>query len=191
MAHQYSPPEDSIGCTLAGCLGGGLVGLVGGGLFLVILALVLAILRPDPVLDPTPAGRPDLRATITENFLNRFIEQPAEGTVRVNVIPNNQVEIIADTVIQGFGVSVPAQIVGRFEIELANDSLAIRLLDTQVEGIDLPPELIDAFSGDIPLINQNIQTMTAQISQGLGIPVIFTGLSTGETQIQIEVRGAQ
>jgi hypothetical protein len=168
-----------------------LFGLVGGGLFLVILALTLAVLRPDPVLEPTPPGRPDLRATIGENFLNRFIEQPAEGSVRVNVISNNQVEIIADTIIQGFGLNVPAQIVGRFEIELANQSLVIRLLDTQVQGIELPPELVDVFSSEIPLINQNLQMMTEQISQRLGIPITFTGLRTDENQIQIEVREAR
>jgi hypothetical protein len=188
VAYQYSPREDPIGCTLAGCLGGGLLGLFGGGLLLVILAICLAVLRPDPVLEATPPDQPDLQVTINENFLNRFIEQPAQGMVRVNILPNNQVDLIADTVIQGFGVNVPVHITGRFEIQLADQALAVRLVDTQVEGLDLPPELIDIFSRDVPLINQNLQTMVDEFSQRLGMSVTFTGLNTDESQIQIEIR---
>ena len=188
MAYQNSSREDPVGCTLAGCLGGGLLGLFGGGLFLILLAVILAIFRPDPTLEATPPDRPDLRANISEALLNRFAEQPAEGSVRVNVLPENQVELIVDTVIQGFGVNVPAQIIGLFEIQLANQTLAVRLLDTQVQGLQLPPELLDIFSSEVPLINQNLQTMVNEMSQRLGIAIIFTSLRTDENGIQIEAR---
>jgi hypothetical protein len=191
VAYQYSSREDPVGCTLVGCLGGGLLGLFGGGLFLILLAVILALFRPDPTLEVTPPDRPDLRANISEDFLNRFVEQPAEGSVRVNVLPDNQVELIVDTVIQGFGVSVPAQIIGRFEIQLAEQTLAVRLIDTQVQGVQLPPELTDVFSSDVPLMNQNLQTMVNEMSQRLGISISFTGLRTDENGIQIEAREAR
>ena len=191
MTYQYSSREDPVGCTLAGCLGGGLLGLFGGGLFLILLAILLAIFRPDPTLEATPPDRPDIRANISEGFLNRFAEQPAEGSLRVNVLPDNQVELMVDTVIQGFGVNVPAQLIGRFEIQLANQTLAVRLIDTQVHGLQLPPELSDIFSSDVSLINQNLQTLVNEMSQRLGISIIFTGLRTDENGIQIEAREAR
>jgi hypothetical protein len=119
------------------------------------------------------------------------VDQPAEGSVRVNVLPDNQVELFVDTVIQGFGVNVPAQLIGRFEIQLANQTLAVRLIDTQVQGLQLPPELTDIFSRDVPLINQNLQTMVNEMSQRLGISIIFTGLRTDENGLQIEAREAR
>jgi hypothetical protein len=191
VAYQNSSREDPVGCTLAGCLGGGLLGLFGGGLFLILLAVILAVFGSDPTLEATPPDQPDLRANISESFLNRFVEQPAEGSIRVNVLPDNQVELIVDTLIQGLGVNVPAQIIGRFEIQLAEQTLAVRLVDTQVQGLQLPPELIDIFSNDIPLINQNLQTMVNEMSQRLGISIRFTGLRTDENGIHIEAREAR
>ena len=109
----------------------------------------------------------------------------------MNVVPRNQVELVVDTVLQGFGLNVPAQITGRFEIQLASQTLAVRLVDTQVQGLQLPPELTDVFSRDVPLINQNLQTMINEMSQRMGISIIFTGLSTDENGIQIEAREVQ
>jgi hypothetical protein len=166
-------------------LAGLLLGFVGSALILILLAFNSALDAEVPTIPPPLSGNPDLRIILTEEFLNRFARQTAGDTVNIDVLPGNRVQIVADTAVQAFGVQVPVQITGLFEIQLAGQSLQIVLLDTQVAGIDL--NLDDFFSGDLAIFNQNIQTMFDELAANVGIPVAATGLSTTENQILIEV----
>lgn len=188
MSHQYSFNEDPIGCGLVGCLGGVILGLFGGGILLVIAALTAAIVTPMPPLTPSSQAHPDLRVTVDEGFLNRFTDQPAEGTIRIDVLPDNQVQLIANTTIQAFGVTTPVQITGLFEIQLTQQKLQVQLIDTQVLGIPLPPELANFFSEDLIIINQDLSAMIDDASGVLGTAIIVSDVSTTESQIQLEIR---
>lgn len=190
MNHRYSFSQDPVGCGLSGCLGGLILGLFGGGVLLVLAALVAATTAPLPAPTPNPQPGPDLRVTITESFLNRFAEQPAEGSVSIDILPNNQVQLIADTSLEAFGLTTPVQITGLFELQLTPQTLQVQLLETQVSGLSLPPELADFFSEDILLVNQDLSSMVNDISNVLGTPVILSNLSTTDTQIQLEIKEA-
>ncbi len=188
--HSYSFDQDPVGCGLAGCLGGLLAGFAGGIVLLLIAALTAASVSAVP--EPAPdAATPDLRLTVDEAFLNRYAEQPAEGSVSIDILPGNQVQLIAHTTVQAFGLEAPVQINGLFAFQLTPQRLTIQLVDTQILGIDLPPEVTDFFSEDILLINQDLSILVDEISKALGTPVILTNLTTTNSQIQIELREAQ
>lgn len=174
--------QSSVGCALAGCLGGLLLGFFGSALILIVLAFFSAL---DTPIAPPLSTNPDLDITLTEEFLNRFAQQSAADNISIDVLPGNRVQVLANTVVQVFGMQVPVQITGLFEIQLIGQSLQVVLLETQVAGIDL--DLSDFFKGDIAIVNQDIQTILDEVSTNVGTPVTATGLSTTETQIHIEV----
>jgi hypothetical protein len=162
-----------------------LLGFLGSALILLSLAFYSALNVKVPDIPPPLSSNPDLRITITENFLNRFAQQTAGDTVSVDVLTGNRVQILANTTVQAFGVQVPVQITGLFEIRLVGQSLQVVLLDTRVAGIDV--ELADFFSADLAILNQNVQAALDELAANVGVPVAATGLSTTDSQIIIEV----
>jgi len=187
MSHQYSFNEDPIGCGLVGCLGGLIFGLVGGGILLVVAALTAAIVTPMP--SPTPSQtQPDLQVTVDESFLNRFTNQPAEGMIRIDVLPDNQVQLIVNTTIQIFGAATPVQITGLFEMQLIQQKLQVQLIDTQVLGIPPSVELANFFSEDLSIINQDLNAIIDDISGVLGTSIVVSNVNTTETQIQLDIQ---
>ena len=158
---------------------------------LVAVALVMANAASIPTLNPAVPSQPNLSITIEESFLNRYAEQPTAGAVAIDILPNNQVQLIANTNPQIFGIETPVQITGLFQIQLAPQNLFVELVDTQVLGIPLPPELSNFFSQDLTLINQNLDGLVAEISRVLGVPVTLSNLHTTNSQIQLEIREAQ
>jgi hypothetical protein len=178
------------GCGLLGCLGGVILGLFGGAFLAVAIALFLAISAPVPGMAPTAPGNPDIKITLTEDFLNRYAAaQPTEGTVEIDLKPANQVQINANTVADVLGLPVPVQITGLFQFEVTPQAVQISLLDTQVFGLDI--ELSGLFDEDIAQINQEIDTLMQDVSQTLGAPMTLSGFSTTDTTIDIEMREAQ
>jgi len=186
---QPTSNGDPVGCGLLGCLGGVILGLFGGAGLLVFITLNTATNASVPDVPPTFPNSPDLLITLDENFLNRFAEQPAAGSATVDILPGNQVLVMANTTVEAFGLLVPVQITGRFELQLSGQTLQVNLLDTQVLGIDF--QLSNVFEGDVALINQNLQVMVDEISATLGVPITFTHLQTTDTQIQVGVRELQ
>ena len=185
MYQQPPSHNNSVGCGLLGCLGGLIAGGVGGALLLVIIAFFVAVMAPDPVYTGNSPAGPELRVTLTEDFLNRYAEQPADGSISINVLPGNQVELTANTTIDAFGVPFPVQLIGLFGVVSNGRTLQVELLNTRVIGIDF--DLQDLFSEDLATINQNLQQLAAEISTTLGFPVAVTGSSTTDTEIQIEM----
>lgn len=183
-----STQPNSIGCGLLGCLGGVALGLLGGGILLVLLSLLNAVTNTLPTLASTPSDGVDLRITIEEAFLNRFIEQPAEGTTSIDVLPGNQVRVLADTTVTVFGAAVPVQINGLFAFQPQGQNIEIALLDTQISGFEIPFDLNDMFSEDIASINQELNGAVDEIEATLGTPVEITGLTTSDTTIELEMR---
>jgi hypothetical protein len=169
-------------------LGGLILGLFGGGLLLILVSLFSALAAPAPTVEPTSPDRSDLRISLNENFLNRFIDQPAEGAVNVDILPANQIRVVANTSLDAFGLPVPVEITGLFQLQISAGTLKIFLLDSQVSGVTLPPEFGDFFSEDVALINRDLQMMVDEISNTLGIPITLIGLTTDDTQIQLEIR---
>jgi len=186
---QYAAIDDPIGCGLLGCLGGVVFGLFGGIIVLFFVAFVAALAASVPL--PEPTSGPDLRVTLDENFINRFAEQPTDGTIHIDIMPNNQIAIVGNTTLQGFGIQAPVQVTGIFDLQLTGQTLQVTLLKTEVAGFSVPPELDDLFVNDVPLINQNLDTMATEISNILGVPVIFTNVSTDNVQILLDIREAQ
>lgn len=187
MHHQYSFNEDPIGCGLLGCLGGIILGVFGGTILLVIVAFTAAVVSPLPSLAPSSQTKPDLQVTVDETFLNRFTAQPAEGTIRIDVLPGNQVQLIANTTVPTSGVEVPVQIIGLFEIQFTRQKLQVVLIDSQVLGIPLSPQLADFFSQDLIIINQDLSTIVDEVSGVLSTAIIVSKVSTTESQIQLEL----
>jgi hypothetical protein len=178
-------PGQSAGCGIAGCLGGLLFGIIGSSLLLVLLAFLTAIFSTvQSIPSPSPAT-PDFKVTLTEDFLNRFIEQPADGTVEVNVLPANQVQLIANLPVEVLGAQLPVQLRGLFQIELIPPTVKVTLVDTQVSGANL--NISGVFEGDVTTINENLQNALNDISALTGLSVTISGLQTNDSDIQIEL----
>lgn len=179
---------NNTGCAL-GCLGGLLLGLLGGAALAVIYTLATAVLAPDPQITAAPPTAAHLSITLTEDFLNRFVEQPANGSFKVDVQPDNRVRVNTGTVVQAMGVAVPVQVTGLFGLTATPQALQVKLLNTQVTGINL--DLTGIFDEDITLMNQNMATMVRNISQAMGVAVSPLRLTTTNTTIQVDLREAQ
>lgn len=186
---RYAAIDDPIGCGLLGCLGGLAFGLFGSMAVLVAATFLVALSASVPM--PQFTTGPDLRVTVDENFINRFAEQPTDGTIQLDIMPNNQVAIVGNTTLDVLGTPTPVQVTGIFELHLAGQTLQVNLIDTQVAGFSLPPELNNFFVDDVPLINQNLNSMASDISGVLGVPVIFTNISTNNVEIQLDIREAR
>ena len=173
---------------MLGCLGGATLSLLGGGLIIVVLSLLNAVTNTLPLLEPTPPDGVDLRITIEEDFLNRFMEQPAQGTTTIDILPGNQVQVLADTTVAVLGTPLPIQVVGSFALQPQGQSVEVVLLDTQISGFDLPLDLTNLFNEDIALINEELNGAIDEIETAVGAPVVITGLTTSDTMIQLELR---
>jgi len=191
VPHQYDFNRDPVGCGLLGCLGGLFFGLTGGATILVIAALLSAGAASVPAPNSAISSQPDLSLTIEESFLNRYAEQPTAGAIAIDVLPNNQVQLIANTNLQSFGIETPVQITGLFQIQLTPQTLFVELVDTRISGIPLPPELSNFFSQDITFINQDLDGLVAELSRVLKIPIVLNNLRTTNSQIQVELREVQ
>jgi hypothetical protein len=187
--YEQEPSDDSIGYGLWGCAGGLLAGFFGGGLLLIFLSLASAIATTVPV----PAASqttPDVRVTLAEAALNQLAQNSADNQVQLDILPGNQVSLTADTSVSAFGVSMPVQVTGLFGISITGQSsLEVRLIDVQVSGMELPPELTrDFFSSPLSTFNQNLNRMLGNASTQLGVPLVLTGLGTTDTELWLEAR---
>ncbi|MBN1994806.1 MAG: hypothetical protein JW953_19065 [Anaerolineae bacterium] len=189
MDKQQTSLETSLGCGLLGCAGDAILGFLAGGLLLSLLALVVAVAAPAPA--PMQTASPDLRLTIREDFLNRFIQHNAEDNVRVELLPGRQFNLSVDTSLSVLGASVPVQIVGLFELQLNGQAIEIRLLDTRVSDLTLPAELTHFFDEALAEINTELNIAVDNVSAALEIPLVFTGLGSDETTFWLEAREAQ
>ena len=186
--HQHSFHEDPAGCSLLGCLGGLLIGLVGGLLLLIFAAVVAAATATMPSIEPDTDLAPDLHLTVAEGFLNRYTEQPPTGSVAIDIIPGNEIQLVVKTNVELSGGTAPVQIIGRFELLNTPQGLEIQLMDTQVVDSPLPLDLSDYFGPDLRLINQQVQLLVDEIARGLGNSILVTDLSTTDTQIRLEIK---
>ena len=188
---QFTPPQQtsltgqSIGYGLLGCGGGLLLGLLGGGVLLIVLSLILAV---NATVTPPPFTSPDLALTLNENLLNRVAQSSMDEAARVDLLPGNQFRVIIDTQFSVLGTVVPIQVTGLFDLQLVENSLRVNLIDTQVAGLDLPPELADVFSADLPALNQEINQALQELLTGLGTPITITSLTTTDTELRLEAR---
>jgi len=187
MYEQQPSSDDSIGYGLWGCTGGLLAGFLGGGLLLILLSLALAITATIPVT-PEVDAVPDVRVTLTEAALNQFAQNAAAARVQLDILPGNQVSLVADTTVSAFGVAMPVQVTSLFGVQITSQSsLEVRLIDAQTSGVDLPPELTaDFFSNPLSTINQDLNRMWGNASTLLGVPLILTGLGTTDTELWLE-----
>lgn len=172
-----------LGCGLLGCL----AGLMGGAIIGVIVSVLSALAAPLPVLAPAPPNQANIRIMVTEDFLNRFIEPPAEGgTAQINLLPNNQLQVTTRTTLPL--LALPVEIIGLFELQAAGQTLEVRLLDTQVSGVDLPPDMQGLLNPDVSQVNQDLSQVVEAVSEQVGAPVIVTGLRSTETELLLELR---
>ncbi len=183
---EYSTPgnDSSVGCGLLGCAGGLLLGFFGGGLLLVGLSLLLA-LQATPIGASAAAG-PDLRLTVREEFLNRAIQAAGGQETRVDILPGNQVRLEANTSVAVLGLTLPVQVKTLFSLQATPQAIQANLIDMQVQGVELTPELQALLGANTASINQELDGMIAEMADVLGAPLILTGLSTGETELWLE-----
>ena len=137
---------------------------------------------------PPPFTSPDLALTLNENLLNRVAQSSMDEAARVDLLPGNQFRVIIDTQFSVLGTVVPIQVTGLFGLQLVENSLRVNLIDTQVAGLDLPPELADVFSADLPALNQEINQALQELLTGLGTPITITSLTTTDTELRLEAR---
>lgn len=182
-----STDEAAISAGLLGCAGGGLLGLFGGALLLALLAFGLALAAPVPAL-PGSAG-PDLRLELHEAFLNRFAQSAAgSDTTQVDILPGSQARLATEVTVSAFGITTPVQVTGLLGMQLTGQSINVRLIDTQVSGLELPPEMSDVFSADLLTLNQDLNAALANISQIMGTAITLTGLGTTDTEVWLEAQ---
>ena len=180
------------GWGIFGCLSGLILGVVGGVVLLVTVSLFVALFGASPLpSSPTPPGKPDLRVTLEENFINRFAAQPTAETVNLDVLPGNQVRLTVDTTVEALGLQVPVQISGLFQVQYIGQTLQVALLDTQVVGVSIPLDLSDYFAQNTAAINQELNLMVSELSKTFNAPVVITNLNTTDTQILLDIREVQ
>lgn len=180
--------QNSIGCGLLGCLGGIAFGLLGGGILLVVISIILAITTSLPAPEPTPPDQADIQVTVDEEFLNRFLEQPPEGRVTLDIRPGNQIQVRANMPVDLFGSPIPIEMTSLFVLQPQGQTVDVTLLDTQISGLDLQLDLSDLFNEDITTVNQDLSGAIDEIAATLGVPVIITGLTTTDSTIEISLR---
>jgi hypothetical protein len=128
--------------------------------------------------------------TLAEIALNQLAQNSADNQVQLDILPGNQVKLAADTSVSAFGVSVPVQVTGLFGVSITGQSsLEVRLMDVQVSGVELPPELSrDFFNSPLSTLNQDLNRMLGNASSLLGVPLVLTGLGTTDTELWLEAR---
>ena len=95
--HQHSFQGDPASYNLLGCVGGLIIGLVGGLLLLIFASVVVAATATMPSVEPDTDLAPDLHLTVAEGFLNRYAEQPPAGSVAIDIIPTNEIQLVVKT----------------------------------------------------------------------------------------------
>jgi hypothetical protein len=190
MNHRQTSLVSSIGCGLLGCAGDVLLGFLGGGVLLMVLSLAMAVLSPDPAL-PVSAGFSDVRVTVREDFLNRFIQTSATRNVRVDILPGGQFNLVLDSSVALSGVSVPVQITGLFEIQLNGQTVEFRLLDTAISGVTLPVELTGFFNDSLSEVNEELNNALNNVSTTLGVPLILIDLGSDDITFWLEASEAR
>lgn len=186
--NQSPPPGRLAGYGAIGCAAGLVVGMFGCGLLLILLAFFSAS-RPVSA-EPPQTTDPDLRLAVQEEFFSRFVQSSTAETIVVDVLPGNRVSVTMDTTVLAFGKSLPIQVVPVFGLQAAGQALEVRLIDLQVNGVPLTPELEAAVAQNLPDINQRANQMLQDLSSALGMPIVITGLGTGEREFWLEARGA-
>ena len=122
---------------------------------------------------------PDVRLTVSESFLNRFVRtSTADESIQVDILPGGQFKFIVDTSVSVLGISIPVQLTGLFDLQSTGQSLQVRLLETQVSDMTLPPELTDFFAGSLSDVNNELNLATARMSTALGVPLNFVGVGS-------------
>jgi len=185
MNNQPTSFKSSLGCGLSGCLGGLLVGLVSGVVSLALLSLAMALVAPVP--SPPPAAA-DLRLTIHENFLNKFVQMPAGDRTQVDILPGGRFNLTIDTAVSLLGISVPVQMTGLFQLQLNGQALEIQLIDTKVSEATLPPEATNFLRDALPEINQELNKAVKEMTTILGAPLTLVNVGSDDTTLWLEAR---
>jgi len=190
LSEQPPLTASAAGYSLLGCAIGAVLGLIGASMLLVALSLLLAINASVTPTNAADSVSPDLRLTLQEQFLNRVIQDSLEENARLDILPNNQFQVVIDTELSVLGARVPLQVTGLFSLELVGQSLQAELIQTDVAGLDLPPELVDFFSAGLSGLNQEINEALQEVPTGLGMSLIFTDLGSTDSQLWLEAREA-
>lgn len=190
MANQRTSLESSVGCGLLGCAGDVILGFLGGGVLLIVLSLVVAVVSPDPV-PPASTAAADFRLTVHEDFLNRFVQSSAVENVRVDILPGQRFNIFVDTSVSVLGTSIPVQITGLFEVRLNDPTVEIRLLDTRVSDVTLPSALTGYFDDSLSELNEELNIALNNMSTALDVPLILVALGSDDTSFWLEARAAR
>jgi hypothetical protein len=167
---------------LGDLIGAFLVGIIG----VVFLSLVMALMAPVPA--PTPGAIPDVRLTVSESFLNRFVRTSiADEAVQVDILPGGQFSFVVDTSVAALGLSIPVHLTGLFDVQPSGGQmLEVRLLETQMADMVLPPELNDFFAGSLANVNNELNIAVNNMSTALGAPLNFTGVGSTESTFWLE-----
>ena len=180
---------NKTGCGLAGCAGGLVLGLLAGGLLLALLALGMSPSAPMPA-PPQAAPSPDLRLTLSEDFLGRALQESTGEPVSVDILPGNQIRARFQTEMEMFGAPTPVQIEALFQLQLIGPRLAVALLNAELAGIDVPMELTGLLDEELPAINEDVNQAFQEVSSALGTNIVLTGLGSDETTLWFEAREA-
>jgi hypothetical protein len=186
--NQSPPPGQLAGYGAIGCAVGMVVGMFGCGLLLIVLAFISAS-RPVSAEAPGTA-HPDLRLTVQEEFFSRFVQSATADVIQVDVMPGNRISVTMETMVSAFGQSLPIEVVPVFGLQAAGQALEVRLIDLQVKGVTLTPELEEVIAQNLPDINQRANQMLQNLSAALGMPIVITGLGTSDEEFWLEGRGA-
>jgi len=185
MHNDQSSVESSLGCGVLGCLGDLIGAFLVGVIGLILLSLVVALIAPLPA--PTPIATPDVRLTVSESFLNRFMRtSTTDESVQVDILPGGQFKFIVNTSVSVLGTSVPIQLTGLFDLQTTGQSLEVRLLETQVADMTLPPELTDFFANSLADVNNELNLAISNIPTALGVPLNFVGVGSDGSAFWLE-----
>lgn len=185
MHNDQSSVESSLSCGLLGCLGDLIGAFLVGVIGLILLSLVVALIAPLPA--PTPTATPDVRLTVSESFLNRFVRTSvADESVQVDILPGGQFKFIVDTSVSVLGASFPVQLTGLFDLQSTGQSLEVRLLETQVSELTLLPELTDFFANSLSDVNNELNIAISNMSTALGVPLNFVDVGSDGSTLWLE-----
>jgi hypothetical protein len=167
-------------------------------LMLAVTLLVGSFLAPQAALaQATPPS--DIRITVTESFIGYMLETQLSESLddmpiplenpRINLRPDNKVDLTVRTVLQGLGTIEPTITIG---LAVQGDRLLVTLETLTNRGVSMPMTM-PLLAGQIGPVQEMLQAQVDEALAGLSesAGVAISGIRTTDTLITIYLRAAQ
>jgi hypothetical protein len=167
-------------------------------LMLAVSLLVGSSLAPQSVLAQTPS-QSDIRITITESFIAYLLETQLDDALedmpiplenpRVDLKPDNKIDLTVLTVLQGLGSIEPTITIG---LAVEGNRLLVTLETLTNRGVSMPMTM-PLLAGQIGPVQEGLQATVDEALAGLteSAGLAISGIRTTDTLITIYMSAVQ